>query len=1058
MAVATAQQWVEPRSNVEPYDDDAAIEKLAYRESPYYHSFSGSWHQRRTDSSIVYSREIDVEKYWSDYQVFLNVRCGRAVRVLLNGNEVGLGDDSRHWNEFLLNGLLKYGKKNQLSIEALVHPKGALLEDASLPVGLNGEPYLLFKSDPNVSDLTLQADYNAATATGSLTITADVFCSKRKGKYYVETIVWDPKGHEFDRMGRWVVFTGKNQESVELVRSWNNVAPWSAESPMLYTAVVRLRNEKMEEEELVGTRFGFRQVEVADGMLRVNDKPITLKGVAYGIEHTEGYASREQMRRDVEQMKRHNINAVHTTRYSPMEPYFYELCDQYGLYVVCDANLLPLSEKHHAVATDQDFIPLFQSRVEHLYGKYKNYTSIIAWSLGNTTDNGVCMTAAYKWLKTLDKTRPVLFAGAEFGESTDIIAVNRPTTQLLRQALSRPGNRPCLMLTAADPAHFANLADLWPMVQNQRQLQGGFIEGWPFSQAMLSELAHLYRPFSVHLSKLSPDEGTFLISNLDQFEGLGRYSLEYVLYTSQRSNITGGDLPMAIRGGGSDNVTLRIPKLDLQAGEEVFVRFDLKYRAGSQPKWITGGRATVATEVISLPIAPLSHQMFVNDGPELSDSADASLPMPRLYFVGHENWTSEVAGSQHHGPDSRTDCNDYLIRYKGSDGTTMCELRLTSTLFSTGDRVLDYTVAPAERLKEPLVPAVELPRGGDTVTWYGLDREVFLPVGHSGIIGTHSLPAAHFRRGQVGWCSAGNLFMRIIDKKCTLQATPHTLTLVLDTSASCAFRLHLASLQKTTPSQLLSTLYPRLASGILEPPVISASEPRFASPLTVTLAAADKDAQIRYTTDGSEPDENSLLYREPLLLTTTTLVKARTFAPGQPPSFVAARRFNYDYILRTRFSRKPNTPYNAGADTLLFDGEKGSVDELSRGWLGFSGKAVNTTVELSKPICIEQLTLRYAHSPATWVFAPVRVAVAFSADGQHFVDTLYATPSFDPTDAEQASPRVVEFHFPVDKDNIGFIEIIPQTIGTIPSWHRAKGLNPWLMTDEIEVSEKVANP
>ena len=101
-------------------------------------------------------------------------------------------------------------------------------------------------------------------------------------------------------------------------------------------------------------------------------------------------------------MKELNINAVRTSRYSPMDPYFYQLCDEMGLYVVCDANLLPTSTQQHAVATDKDFIPMFVRRVENLYGKFKNYTSIVAWSLGESRDNGICMGAAYKRLKELD--------------------------------------------------------------------------------------------------------------------------------------------------------------------------------------------------------------------------------------------------------------------------------------------------------------------------------------------------------------------------------------------------------------------------------------------------------------------------------------------------------------------------------------------------------------------------------------------------------------------------------------------------------------------------------
>ena len=143
--VAAAQSPMSPRANMVAYDDDGGIEKLAYRESPYFMELTGSWKQRRTDTSIIYTRQIEADRIWKDYLVYLNVRCGRACRVYINNKEVGYGDDSRHWNEFLLNKHLKYGKFNTLAIEAIKHPKGALLEDTSIAVGLNGEPYILLQ-------------------------------------------------------------------------------------------------------------------------------------------------------------------------------------------------------------------------------------------------------------------------------------------------------------------------------------------------------------------------------------------------------------------------------------------------------------------------------------------------------------------------------------------------------------------------------------------------------------------------------------------------------------------------------------------------------------------------------------------------------------------------------------------------------------------------------------------------------------------------------------------------------------------------------------------------
>ena len=1063
---ARAQSSLPARANVTAYYNDAAVEKNAYRESPYYQELTGSWRQSQTDTSVRYTRQLDAESNWKDYLVYLNVRAGRAVRVLVNDKEVGCGDDSRHWNEFLLTPALKVGRSNTLTIETMKHSRGALLEDTSLQVGLNGEPYLLFKNDPNVSDFTLVADYDATTGTGTLTLSANIYCGKRKGKYYLEVEVWDSKGHTFDRMGRWVVFNGKSEETVDVSRMWNDVLPWNAETPNLYTAVVRLRNDKMEEEETVGAHFGFRRVEVKDGQLLFNDKAITLKGVTYGLEHTEGYASRQQMLRDVETMKRHKINAVRTSRYSPMDPWFYELCDRYGLYVVCDANLMPLSEQRQAVATDQDYLPLFERRVENLYGKYKNHTSILAWSLGNTRDNAVCMTAAYKRLKAKDKTRPVIFSGADHGDATDIIAPQLPDLPTLLQATKKPGNRPYLLLASVDRDHFANLEPLWQTVSNNRQMQGGFVDAWPLDATMLSELGHLYSPFDVKLDKMMPDDGEFIVYNRNDFAPFGRYTLDYNIFTNLRPSITGGELAAVPPCGGSDKVSMRIPHLDLQAGEELFIRFDLTTRRNAMQAWQTPSNLCVGTVEFQIPQTRSHRTMLVNDGAPVPDSLNfCDMIHSDLHFADFWDWNVIITDQLVRHPDDRTLCVDYMLRYSAPDGSTMCDVRKTYTLFSTGDVVIDYTIVPTDCIHgDKLQPVVAVYSNNDSITWFGLDREVAFASHNSGQVGIFTRATdGMVKRKQVRWCAthkgSESLYAEVLGEQFDMVANGVYLWLYPQTTND--FRIHLRPYSQAKPASFYGIRFPKTTTGMLEPPTITASEARFSAPLTITITSnqaikqLDNQVIIRYTLDGTEPTEMSERYTGPFTISTTTVVKARAFGKETPPSFTATRKFNYDYIVKTSFSRKASTPYNVGTDTLLFNGEKGTVDELSQGWLGFSGDAVVTTVQLAKPLHVDHVTLRYAHAPATWAFAPRKVVLTLSSDGDTYGDTVVATLPFDPADESENTPRVVELQVPVNRQEVGYIKITPETIVHIPAWHRAKGLKPWLLMDEIEVAEGV---
>lgn len=1056
LAIPVASQPItSPRANVVAYDNEDGIQNLAYRESPFYLELAGSWKQRTTDSSIIYSRQIDVDKVWKDYMVFLNVRCGHGCRVYVNNNVVGYSDDSRLWEEFLLDNHLKYGRPNTIAIEALKHSQGALLEDSSLSVGLNGEPFILFKSDPCISDISLTADYESASASGTLSLDVQVFNSRRKGRYYVEVEILDPSGRQFDRMGRWVIFDKRNEELVDLSRTWSGITPWNAEKPTLYTAIVRLRNEKMEEEETVGARFGFRSITIDGGVLMLNGKAITLKGVTYGIEHTEGFASREQMRHDVLAMKRNNINAVRTSKYSPMDPYFYELCDQYGLYVIADANLKPASSRHRAVATEKDFIPMFERRVENLRNKYKNHTSIIAWSLGATRDNGVCITAAYRRLKAIEPTRPVIFSGADYGETTDIIAPVYPTAKALKQSLGKTQSRPFVMLSSVDNRCFDELEPLWNLVNNNYILQGGFVERWPLSSVELSELRQLYSPFDVSISKFTPDEGEFIVYNRNDFSGMESYTLDYTIYTNLRPNIIAGDLIVAAQGGASDKVSMRIPQLELMAGEELFIRFNLYNR-----KREANGNRVERGKVIF----PIKQKQAAKHMLEYKTAEQPSLEIKdyvkRLspHFIGHEDWTAEIVDTIVSVNADHVVSINSMWRYV-SNGGIKCHVRASSMIYGTGDVLCEYSVSNTEETKEKLHPTIVLPNcDGDSMSWFGLDRDVIFKERNSGVIGTYHSLKKDIVRSKVRWLAVyGNeasKFVRILDNDATINIKGSDVIIEPVTDQFC---LHIKNGFHTSDLvDILATEYPKVTSNTMEPPVISASEVRFSQPLTISINS-DPKGTIRYTLDGSEPTASSLVYTSPFCITSTTVVKARCYADGMPPSFTSTRRFNYDYIIGTTFSRKPNTPYNIGSDTLLFDGETSTIDNMTHGWVGFSGKAVNTILELAKNINIDAVILRYAHSPATWAFAPTKVQLSFSSDGSTFNDTVTYEIPFDPTSEDNAQARVVELSIPVNKTDIKFVKIEPVVIENIPSWHKAKGLKPWLMMDEIRISEKLTS-
>ena len=989
---AVAQQAERPHCNVIPYYGDADLMKQSYRESPYYMALEGAWHRRENDSTVRYLRQIDVEKGWKDYLVYLYVRAGHGVRLTLNETIMGEADDSRQWNSFLLSPYLLYGKPNKLSVEVLKAPKGALLENPILPVGLNGDAFLVFKSNPNISDFVLVADYDHTTGTGTLSVKASIFTTKKKGKYYVEADVLDPKGKSVARVGKWVVLRGNSEEFVELTRTLNDVSPWSAESPTLYTLCLRMRNADMEEMELVGTRFGFRTVKLQDNQLLVNGKPITIKGVIYSRQNDWSVADKDAMENDLKTIKSLNANAVRTAVVSPLDEYFYQLCDQLGLYVVCDANLLPHSERSRVVATDQSFTTLFEHRVDNLYHTLCNRPSIIAWSLGNSPDKGVCMTAAYKRLKSLDASRPVLFAASDNGQYSDMIAPICPQYASFRQTLSRMQEQPFFLLQAVDSLHFDRLESMWQLVLDRQNLQGGFATTWPLDSIQQEDLKHLFRPFDIRQLKLSSDEVDYVVYNRLDFASFGIFSLEYNIFTNLRNSLSGGDLPLVVPGGGSDKVSLRLPPFRLEPGEEPFISFELK------EKKVEKGRTysqKVGMLTFALPTKTLSKVSYSPaNATVMMDTTEAVQSCKQYYlqFDGHPDWNPVLLHDTCYSVNAHAFVIEHLVQYEDAVDRQTMMINQVATFYTSNDVVIDYFLHPTIASSRGVIPVFDfaIPQNGEQLQFFGNQRQTYLKGDDAVQQGVYQTSLSVFpdaaSRSGVRW-------LEILGGKYVSMGGNHF------------------------------------------------SFVRRGGSLLLTPERADSILRVQLHTIGAESPSSTRLYATTFPARSATLTARQKQKAVQTPQ----------HEVKVSFSRPPSPPYNQGTDTLLSDGRYGTLDDLSHGWLGFAGDPPEVEVSLSQPITVQHVALRFAHNPASWSFAPQSVNVVVSPDGQQYTDTLTAVVDFDPSVEDEQSPRVVTLSLHPEGRIVSSFRILPSTLGVIPAWHRGKGLKPWLLMDEIEI-------
>lgn len=634
------------RVDVTPYSDEDDIERCAYERSAYYLSLSGSWQCDLRDnysdrSAEVESREFSVDGWpevtlpcrhwerknvplklpaigasghmvhngnlsallyrsfyldeeWKGYTAVLRLQGRSAYHVWVNRKYVGYGEDSRAVSEFDITRHLRPGKQNDIVIQVVGLSTGSLLESKYDPMlnGITGDVAITFHPSTYIDDYAVHADYDVASRKGRLTVDATVASSRTKGRYYLEVEVWNPQGREAAKMGKWVALDKRNAVEAHVESVLANVEPWSAERPSRYTVVLRLLDEDMKPLMSTGSRTGFRTVTLDNSYLMVNGRPLTLHGVAY----VDNGQSLESMRDDLLRMKQNNINAVRTIHYSPARDAFYDLCDELGLFVMCDANLQPFSSGHKAVATDADYADFFTARVRTMYGRLKNHPSIILWSLGSSTDNGVCLTQAYRALKQLDPSRPVLFAGATTAENSDMQMLVNPTVQEIQKQLKRGLTRPLLVASFGESEGnpYGGLQEMWHALSSATA--GAFAASWNNYSAgdavsgqmtkrtgiggrtVVRELREAYRPFDISLSNLAPDAAEFSLTNRNHTLALADYRVNYTLYSNLKPRIIEGDLRAALAPGETHTFKLRMPKLTLYAGEELMIRFEVRPR------------------------------------------------------------------------------------------------------------------------------------------------------------------------------------------------------------------------------------------------------------------------------------------------------------------------------------------------------------------------------------------------------------------------------------------------------------------------------------------------
>jgi beta-galactosidase len=435
-----------------------------------------------------YRRTFRVPEDWKGMDVVLEFGAVKSFfYVWVNGHRLGFSKDSKTPAEWDITPWLADGD-NILAVEVYRWSDGSYLEcqDFFRLSGIERDVVLTAVPKVRIRDFFARATLEPGYRDGRLDLTVEVRNAapgQRAEPASVRFALYDEAGKKVLAGSRSVALDGREKAPAEFSGTLRSPKKWSAETPHLYTLVLELADGRGRPLEAASRRVGFRTSEVRDGRFLVNGVPVRLKGVNRH-EHdpvTAHVISEESMRRDIALMKQSNINAVRTCHY-PNDPRWYELCDEYGLYVIDEANI----ESHglgygtRSLAKDPEWGPAHLDRVARMVERDKNHPSVVIWSLGNEAGDGVNFEQAYRWLKQRDPSRPVQYERAELLPHTDIYCpMYASVEEIEKYAASKPG-RPLIMCEYAHSMgnSTGNLQDYWDVIEKYEALQGGFIWDW----------------------------------------------------------------------------------------------------------------------------------------------------------------------------------------------------------------------------------------------------------------------------------------------------------------------------------------------------------------------------------------------------------------------------------------------------------------------------------------------------------------------------------------------------------------------------------------------------
>ena len=594
-----------------------------------------------------YVTEFDIPEAWKDRLTFINFGAVKsAYYVWVNGQFVGFTEDAKTNAEFDLTPYVKEGK-NKLAVKVYRFSNGSYFEcqDFWRLSGIERDVLVYSKPALNVYDYEIRAGLDKNYKNGTFSIKVKLQSNTNKIQKNSTLIVGAYEGPETQGFPENILFTvtqplneltftpaedGYYYAEAELSvdsKEIGKVLPWSAESPNLYQLRISLMDKKAKTIERLTSSFGFRTSEIKDGKLLINGQYVLIKGVNRH-EHdpyTGHVISREAMERDIALMKQMNINTVRTCHY-PDDPYWYELCDRYGLYIWDEANCESHAQGYgeKSLAKDPQYKMMICSRNRNMLERDKNHPSVIMWSMGNECGNGVNFEYTYDWMKNRDKTRPVTYERAIYDRNTDVIGLMYASLKYLQRFVDEgldPQHRPFIMVEYCHAMgnSMGGMQDYWDVIEANEQLQGGCIWDWvdqsfiqhdkekdldwlavggDFGHAYgvgdddafcangvvssdrtphhhAAEVKKVYQP--IKFTPVDLTAGEFEVKNWNAFTDASAYDCDYTIFSAERELLK-EKFNLDLKPYESTHFNIQRLRIYGHPGEEFFVSFSVKLK------------------------------------------------------------------------------------------------------------------------------------------------------------------------------------------------------------------------------------------------------------------------------------------------------------------------------------------------------------------------------------------------------------------------------------------------------------------------------------------------